>query len=51
MDKIKFQDLLDANLEDYGKVSIASEVEVTVISFQDTASGVPAIEVVAGQPQ
>ena len=48
MDKIKVQELLYGKLEKYGKISIASEVKVTVMSFQDTPSGVPTMEVVAG---
>ena len=43
MDKIKVQDILDGKLEKYGKVSIYSEVKVTVMSFQDTPSGVTAM--------
>ena len=44
MDKIKVQELLDGKLEEYRKVSIVSEVKVTVISFQDTPSGVLTVE-------
>ena len=51
MNKIKIQYLLGGNLEEYGKVSIASEVKLAVMSFQDTPSGVPTMEVVAGRPQ
>ena len=51
MDKIKVQEFLDGKLEDYEKVSIASKVKVTVMSFQDTSSGVPTMEFVAGRPQ
>ena len=50
MNKIKVQELLDGKLEDYGKVSIANEVKVGVMSFQDTHSDVPTMEVVAGRP-
>ena len=49
MDKIKVQEILDGKLEEYGKVYIASEVKVTVMSFQDTPSGVPTMEVVTGR--
>ena len=51
MDKIKFQEFRDGGLKEYGKVSIASKVKVTVMSFQDTTSGVPTMVVFAGQPQ
>ena len=51
MDKIKVQELLDGKLEEYGKVSIASKVTVTVMSFQDTPSGFTTMEVVAGRPK
>ena len=48
MGKIKVQELLDGKLEEYGKVSIAREVKVAVMSFQDTPGGVTTMEVVAG---
>ena len=51
MDKIKVQELLDGKLEEYGKVYIASKVKVTVLSFQDTPSGVLTMEFVTGKPQ
>ena len=50
MDKIKVQELLDGKLEEYEKVSLDRKVKVTVMSFQDTPSGVPTMEVVAGRP-
>ena len=40
MDKIKVQDILDGKLEEYGKISIAREVKVVVMSFQYTPSDV-----------
>ena len=51
MDNIKVQELWDGKLEEYGKVSIEREVKVKVMSFQDTPSDFPTMEVVAGQPQ
>ena len=51
MDKIKVKEILDGKLEEYGKVFITNKMKVTVMSFQDTFSGVPTMEVVAGRPQ
>ena len=51
MNKIKVQEILDGNLEEYEKVTIDRKMKVKVMSFQDTTSGVTTMEVVAGQPK
>ena len=51
MTKEKVEEILDGKSDIHGNISIASEVKVTVMSFQDTPRGIPVMEVVAGRPQ
>ena len=51
MKKEKVEEILDGKSDIHGNIYIASEVKVTVMSFQDTPRGIPVVEVVSGRPQ
>ena len=45
------QEILDGNSKAHGKITVASEIKVTAMSFQNSPAGIPTIKVVASRPQ
>ena len=45
------QDILDGKSKAHSKITVASEIKVTAMSFQNSPDGIPTIEVVAARPQ
>lgn len=49
--KEEIQDIIDGKSKEYGTIPKATEIKVTVMTFQGSPPGIPASEVVAARPQ